>query len=92
VDLEELSQGLSEEARSLLYALAAEDHPPEATAAERTVEDINRWLERREARALQLELTGRLRRGEADVFEILRAKQEERGVHVTPPPRTGRTH
>jgi len=92
VDLEELCQGLSEEARSLLYALAAEDHPPEATAAERTVEDTNRWLERREARALQHELTGRLRHGEADVFEILRAKQQERGVHANPPPRTGRTH
>jgi hypothetical protein len=92
VDLEELSEGLSEEARSLLYALVAEDHPPEATAAERTVEDTNRWLERREARALQLDLTGRLRRGEADAFEILRAKHEERGVHATPPPPTGRTH
>jgi DNA primase len=92
VDLEEISQGLSEEARSLLYALAAEDHPPEASAAAQTVEDTNRWLERREERAWQLELTERLRRGEADAFEILRAKQEERGVHTTDPPRTGRTH
>jgi DNA primase len=92
VDLEELSQGLSEEARSLLYALAAEDHPPEATAAEQTVEDTNRWLERREERAAQRELTERLRRGDADAFEILRAKQQERGVQTTPPPPMGRTH
>jgi len=92
VELEELCQGLSAEARSLLYALAADDHPPEASAAERTVEDTNRWLERRAERAMQLELTERLRRGEADVFEILRAKQEERGIRAHQPLRTGRTH
>ena len=42
-------------------------------------------------RAIEL-IADRLRRGEADVFEILRAKQEERGVHATHPPPTGRTH
>jgi DNA primase len=91
VDLEEISQGLSEAARSLLYALAAEDHPLEETAAERTVEDMNRWLRRREQRAQQRILTERLRNGDSDAFEILRAKQQ-RDPNPNDPPPKGRTH
>ena len=91
VELEELSDQLSDEARSLLYALVADDHPPEESAAAQMIEDTNRWLEQREERALQRDLTERLRRGEADVFEVLRAKQRQRQNPHAPPP-TGRSH
>jgi DNA primase len=85
VDIEEVSEGLSEEARSLLYALAADDHPPEESVAVRTVDDTNRWFADRRGREQQDELTERLRRGDADSLEILRAKHEAARV---PPERT----
>ena len=87
VDLEEISEGLSEEARSLLYALACDDHPLEEAVAERTVEDTNSWLADREARAQQRDLTAKLRSGGDDALEILRAKQ----AAATLPP-NARTH
>jgi DNA primase len=86
VDLEEISQEVSAEARSLLYALAAEEHAPEEAAAERTVEDTNRWLQRREERALQHDLTQKLRHGGDDALEILRAKQLQREEASDVPP------
>jgi DNA primase len=95
VDLEEISVHLSEEARSLLYALAADDHPPEESVALQTVDDANRWLAGREERAAQRALTEQLRRGDGDVLEILRHKQS-RGGSVSPPssnpPPPERTH
>jgi hypothetical protein len=54
--------------------------------AERLVLDTNRWLERREVRAHQHELTERLRHGAADPLAILRAKQARRATEVEPPP------
>jgi DNA primase len=91
VDLEEVSLGLSPEACSLLYALASEDHPLEEAEALRTVEDTNAWLARREEDAAQRELTERLRRGEGDALELLRAKQSRGVLPATPPPE-GRRH
>lgn len=92
VDLEELSGGLSEAARSLLYALAAEDEPPEEGAARQTVADTNHWLALRQRSAAQRSLTERLRSGEGDPFEILRAKQQQLGARNPRPPSSGRTH
>jgi len=85
VEIDEVSEGLSEEARSLLYALAADDHPPEESVAVRTVADTNRWLSDRRDRERQNELTERLRRGGADALEVLREKHEAARV---PPERT----
>jgi len=87
VDLEEISEGLSEPSRSVLYALAADDHPPEENAAAQTIDDINRWLEGRAARARQAELTARLRSGEVDPLEVLRAKASLGADDMDPPPR-----
>jgi DNA primase len=92
VDLEELSPGLSDAARSLLYALVAEDEPPEEGAAQQTVDDTNRWLAGREQSAAQQHLTEQLRSGDGDPFEILRAKQQGLGATTTLPPPSGRTH
>lgn len=92
VDLEEVSDGLSEASRSILYALAADDHPPEEIAAAQTVDDVNRWLEDREARARQAELTERLRRGEIDPLEVLRAKARLGADDLDPPPPRERAH
>ena len=95
VDLEELSAGLSDAARSLLYALAVDDHPPEEGAAEQTVEDTNRWLRRQLERARQRALTETLRSGGADAASVLREKQTAHGAHAgdpeNPPP-PGRSH
>ena len=91
VELEELSQGLSDEARSLLYALASEDEAPEEGVAEQTVADTNRWLSKRLHRAGQSRLTDRLRSGDGDPLELLRAKQEAMHANPNPPP-SGRTH
>jgi len=91
VDLEEISEGLSEPARSVLYALAADDHPPAENAAAQTVDDINRWLQGRAARAQQEELTRRLRSGEVDPLEALRAKVRL-GTDDPDPPPTERAH
>ena len=91
VDLEEVSEGLSEASRSVLYALAADDHPPEENAAAQTVDDVNRWLEGRAARARQAELTERMRRGEVDPLEALRAKTRLGAEDPHPPPEE-RTH
>ncbi|MEE2679628.1 MAG: DNA primase [Myxococcota bacterium] len=85
VEIDEISEGLSEEARAILYTLAADDHPPEEAVAMRTVADTNRWLAGRRERERQTELTERLRRGDADALEILRAKHEASRV---PPERT----
>jgi len=85
VEIDEIAEGLSEEARSLLYALAADDHPPEESVAVRTVDDTNRWLADRRDRERQQELTERLRHGDADALDILRAKQE---AALVPPERT----
>jgi DNA primase len=87
VDLEEISEGLSEASRSVLYALAADDHPPEENTAAQTVEDVNRWLEAREARARQADLTERMRRGEVDPLEALRTKARLGSEDPHPPPR-----
>jgi hypothetical protein len=87
VDLEEISEGLSEASRSVLYALAADDHPPEENAAAQTVDDVNRWLEVREARARQADLTERMRRGEVDPLEALRTKARLGSEDPHPPPR-----
>lgn len=87
VDLEEISEGISEEARSLLYALASDDHPLDEAVAERTIDDTNRWLADREARSQQRDLTAKLRSGGDDALEILRAKQ----AAASPPPNE-RTH
>ena len=51
--LEEISDGISGEARSLLYALASDDNPLDEAVAERTIDDTNRWLADREARTQQ---------------------------------------
>ena len=95
VDLEELSAGLSDAARSLLYALAVDDYPPEEGAAEQTVEDTNRWLRRQLERARQRALTETLRSGGADAASVLREKQTAHGAHAgdpeNPPP-PGRSH
>jgi DNA primase len=92
VDLEEISAQVSEAARSLLYALAAGDHPPAEAAALQTVDDTNRWLARRAEAAAQRALTERLRRGEGDALEILRAKQQRFGSETGGSPPAGRTH
>lgn len=91
VELEEVSEGLSDPARSVLYALAADDHPPEESAAVQTVADTNRWLAGRAARARQSKLTDQLRRGDADPLEVLRAKARLGADDPDPPP-TERTH
>ncbi len=91
VDLEEISSHVSDAARSLLYALSAEDEPLEEDVAARTIEDTNRWLAGREERAEQRDLTEQLRRGEGDVLELLRRKQERAGAKNPPPP-VGRPH
>jgi DNA primase len=91
VDLEEISRGISDAARSLLYALAADDHPPEEEAAAQTVDDTNRWLEHREARSRQRDLTERLRGdGVVDPLDILRVKQQSPSGGGVPP--RSRTH
>ena len=87
VDLEEIAEGVSAEARSLLYALASDDHPLDEAVAERTIDDTNRWLADREARTQQRDLTAKLRSGGDDALEILRAKQAAAG-----PPPNARTH
>ncbi len=95
VELEELSAGLSDAARSLLYALAVDDHPPEEGAAEQTVEDTNRWLRRQLERARQRALTETLRSGGADAASVLREKQTTHGAHAgdhEDPPSPGRSH
>jgi DNA primase len=86
-DLEEISDGISDEARSLLYALASDDNPLEEAVAERTIDDTNRWLADREARTQQRDLTAKLRSGGEDAIEILRAKQA-----AAKPPPNARTH
>ena len=94
-DVEELSAGLSDAARSLLYALAVDDHPPEEGAAEQTVEDTNRWLRRQLERARQRALTETLRSGGADAASVLREKQTADGAHAgdhEDPPSLGRSH
>jgi len=91
VDLEELGVGLGDEARSLLYALAAEDAPIDEPEAERTVLDTNRWLARLESSHAQRSLTAQLAEADpARQLEILRAKQH--GAELTPPPPSARTH
>ena len=95
VYLEELSVGLSDAARSLLYALAVDDHPPEEGAAEQTVDDTNRWLHRQLERARQRALTEALRSGGADVESLLREKQTALGARhgdIGNPPSPGRSH
>ncbi len=92
VDLEEIAPQISEAARSLLYALSAEDEPLGEDAAARTVDDTNRWLAGREERAAQRALTERLRSGDGDVIELLRRKQERSGGNTNPPPPMGRPH
>ncbi len=95
VNVEELSAGLSDAARSLLYALAVDDYPPEEGAAEQTVEDTNRWLRRQLERARQRVLTEALRSGGADAASVLREKQTTHGAHLgdhEDPPSPGRSH
>ncbi len=82
VDLEEISEGISSDARSLLYALASADHPLDEDVAAQTVDDTNRWLASREAQSQQRDLTAKLRTGGDDAIEILRAKL----AAATPPP------
>lgn len=95
VNVEELSTGLSDAARSLLYSLAVDDSPPEEDATERTVDDTNRWLRKQLERARQRTLTEALRRGGADAAALLLEKQTERdareGDHENPPS-PGRSH
>ena len=92
VELEELSQGLDDAGRSLLYALVAEDEAQDEIVAEQTVTDTNRWLASRKHQASQRSLTDKLRSGEGDPFDILRAKQQARGDANPHPPRSGGTH
>jgi DNA primase len=78
-DLEQLAEGLSAEARSLLFSIAVEETPPGgAQAAARGLEDLGRWLHEREERERQRELTSRMRQGDADVAALLREKQTSR--------------
>jgi DNA primase len=78
-ELEELASGLSPEARSLLFAIAVDEAPPEgAEAAARALADLERWLREREERDRQRELTERMRRGGDDAAAILREKQRTR--------------
>lgn len=55
-----------------IAALDAPDH--DAATAGRVVDDCLRWLRRRHRRALQAEITGRLRRGEDDPVALIREK------------------
>jgi hypothetical protein len=75
-DLEALAAGLSGEARARLFELAV-DEPTEGgvEAAERALQDLERWLHEREERQRQRELTERMRRGDADVARLLQEKQ-----------------
>ena len=91
VDLEEVASGLSEDARSLLRALAADDEALEEGAAAQTIDDTLAWLRRRAARAEQQSLTRRLQQGDADVATLLREKQEKRTLASSGPSST-RTH
>jgi DNA primase len=75
-DLEQLADGLSPEARSLLFAIAVEESPPGGIdSAARALEDLERWLREREERERQRELTLRMRHGDADIAALLREKQ-----------------
>ena len=89
VDLEDIASGLSDDARTLRRALAADDEALEEGAAARTVDDTLAWLRRRRARAEQKSLTQRLRNGDADVATLLREKHDRRSAGPPPP---GRTH
>ncbi len=87
VDLEEISEGISAEARSLLYALASADHPLDEAVAAQTVDDTNRWLATRQAQTQQRDLTAKLHAGGDDAMEILRAK-----LAAAKPPPAARRH
>ena len=78
IDLEELGGQLGDEARTLLYALTAEDFAAEEDTAARTIEDTLAWLRRRRARTEQRELTRRLAESASDPAAVLREKQERR--------------
>ena len=78
-DLEQLADGLSPEARSLLFAIAVEETPPGGIdSAARALEDLERWLHEREERERQRELTSRMRQGDADISALLSEKQRTR--------------
>jgi len=78
-ELEQLAEGLSPEARSLLFAIAVEEAPPGGSeSAARALEDLERWLHEREERERQRELTSRMRQGDADIAALLSEKQRSR--------------
>jgi DNA primase len=81
VDLEELGGRVSDDARSLLFALTAEELAIDEDAAARTVEDTLAWLRRRHAREQQRALTQRLLEPGADAAAVLREKRDR----LTPP-------
>jgi DNA primase len=92
-DLETLAAGLSPEARSQLFAIAVED-PIEGglEAATQSLAALGRWLDEREERERQRELTERMRRGDPDAIAILQEKQRAGEAasarwreHETPP-------
>jgi hypothetical protein len=95
-DLEVVSEGLSAEARSLLYALAADDSEPlEEADAVRAVEDTQSWLVARSQKAGQAELTRSMHSLDlAGQLEVLRAKQAQPAPlrRTTRPPPPGGTH
>ncbi len=75
-ELEQLAEGLSPEARSLLFAIAVEEALPGGIdSAARALGDLERWLHEREERERQREITSRMRRGDADFAALLREKQ-----------------
>jgi hypothetical protein len=95
-DLELVSEGLSAEARSLLYALAADESEPlEEADALRAVEDTRNWLIARSHKAEQAELTRSLAGLDlASQLEVLRAKQASPAPlrRTTRPSPPGGTH
>jgi hypothetical protein len=95
-DLEVVSEGLSAEARSLLYALAADESEPlEEADALRAVEDTQSWLIARTHKAEQAELTRSLAGLDlGSQLEVLRAKQARPAPlrRTTRPPPPGGTH
>ncbi len=93
VSIDEIAGGLSDEARSLLYALVAEDLPLDEPDAERIIRDTNRWLAHIQEASAQRALTDEMRNADpARQLEILRAKQENAPSRQSSDPPDQRLH